>query len=170
MKHLGSSCMLWTVQVCSGQYQFVLGAVCSGQYRRSLHIFGTSSDLQAHVISKILVWKYSGMQKCEALTLFFVALVSWCILLYFQCKIIKIYYFTLDWRHWHRSTNATKINLETQNFAYNNILSQGSKKWNAHKYLEYCQKYVATYSTGMIWTVLVLPRAYPTSRICLEKT
>ena len=40
-----------------------------------------------------------------------------------------------------------KINLETQNFAYNNILSQGSKKWNAHKYLEHCQKYVATYYT-----------------------
>ena len=40
MKHLGSTGMLWTVLVCSGQYRYALGStgmlwailVCSGQY------------------------------------------------------------------------------------------------------------------------------------------
>ena len=40
MKHLGSTGMLWTVLVCSGQYRYalgstglILGLVCSEQYR-----------------------------------------------------------------------------------------------------------------------------------------
>ena len=51
MKHLGSTGMLWTVPVCSGQYWYALGStglflgpVCSGQYR---YVLGSTSMIWA---------------------------------------------------------------------------------------------------------------------------
>ena len=41
--------------------------------------------------------------------------------------------------------NESQLKKEVEsNFDSANILLQGSKKWNAHRYLEHCQKYVAT--------------------------
>ena len=51
MKHLGSTGMLWTVPVCSGQYRYALGStglflepVCSEQYR---YVLGSTSMIWA---------------------------------------------------------------------------------------------------------------------------
>ena len=93
---------------------------------RVLCIFDTFPDLQAHVISKILITKYYFMQNFEFLNKFLVALVDQCLTTKLTTTKMIYYYLLLNLLlKYMTSLTSQKIRLALQNFVYSNILING---------------------------------------------